>query len=502
MYVLGIDIGTTGTKSMLIDRDGKIISSAYKGYQLIKPGINIVEQSADDWWHAVVYTIRECIKDFQKKSDIISISISAQGGCLLNVDAHGEPITNAVSWMDTRSIEQQHQMLSTYDDNFFYQKTGWRLSPSMNLCKIKWLKDTKDVKLDQTFKLLSTIDYINYKLTGIYAIDPSSAAMTQLMNIQRNKWDEDLLDMIELKADMLPEIVKSGEVIGSLTKEASALLGLDTAVKVISGGHDQYCAAIGCGAVNSGEIFLSTGTAWVILGVTEKPLFDRRSYIAPGPHIINGLWGALASIYSAGVSMEWFRNNFALEKKVGENYEIESYKEIDQKASTTMERTKGLLFYPYFNGSGFPDRNYKAKASLIGLGLEHSRYDIARAVMESAAFNVKYSMEKYREAGCEPKNLKVFGGASRSSLWMDIISNVLDMNVVKLNEADAACMGAAVVAGTGCGMFSDYAQGYEMVSSGETLIEKDNEKVKWYEGKYLSFIESMKHLGSLYNSVF
>src|SRR5690554_226778 len=164
MYVLGIDIGTTGTKSLLLGRDGKTIASAYKGYQLIKPGINIVEQGADEWWHAVVYTVRECIKEIENKSDIISISLSAQGGCLLSVNAHGEPVSNAISWMDSRSIEQQRQMANTYGYDFSYEKTGWKLSPSMNICKIKWLQDTKDVAYSRAYKLLSTVDYINYKL--------------------------------------------------------------------------------------------------------------------------------------------------------------------------------------------------------------------------------------------------------------------------------------------------------------------------------------------------
>jgi len=217
MYLLGIDIGTTGTKTVLLNDKGIKLKSHYKSYGLIKSSNKMVEQRADDWWDALVLTVRECISDISDKENILALSISSQGGSLLPVDKNGDPLSNVIVWMDKRGIKQQNDLLKLHDDDFYYKKTGWKLTAGGNLIQIKWLKENRPDIFERTYKFLSTIDYINYKLMGEYIIDPTNAAMTYLFNIQKATWDEELLDVAEIQKQKLPEVLKPGKVIGNLT---------------------------------------------------------------------------------------------------------------------------------------------------------------------------------------------------------------------------------------------------------------------------------------------
>ena len=260
MYVIGIDIGTTGTKSMLIDDTGVILKTSYRSYGLIKSGENIVEQKAKDWWDSLVETVRECTENVNDRHNILALSISSQGGSLVSVDEKGNPLSNVIVWMDKRGIDQRNDLLNLHPDKFYYEKTGWKLSSGGGLIQIKLLKQNDLNLFERTYKFLSTIDFINFKLTGRYAIDHTNAAMTHLMDINKGAWDEELLGAAGIYEKKLSEVIETGIPVGQLTANAAKELGLTTSVKVISGGHDQYCAAIGAGAAEDGELFLSA--AW------------------------------------------------------------------------------------------------------------------------------------------------------------------------------------------------------------------------------------------------
>lgn len=504
MYVLGIDVGTTGTKSILINDKGSIIKSAYKAYGLIKSANNVVEQKADDWWHALVSTVRECtgeLKDKDKES-IKALSISSQGGSMVPVNRDGNPLYNVIVWMDNRGAKQQTDLLNLHNDEFYYKKTGWKLSCGGNLIQIRWLKENKPDIFSRAHKFLSTIDYVNYKLTGNYAIDPSNAAMTNLMDIQKTAWDDCLLDAAGISEARLAGISGSGEVVGRLTAEAACQLGLSTSVEVISGGHDQYCAAIGTGAVEAGQLLLSAGTAWVLVGVFDEPVFNPETYIGIGRHIVKGLWGALVSVPTGGVAMEWFKENFGARLvSGGQDAGVldESLQDIDSKASGLMEKAGNVYFYPYFTGSGYPNYNMDVKTALIGLGLEHDRYDMALAVMEGIAFEINHAIEEFREKGCKLDNLRMIGGGSKSVLWTEIIANVTGIPVIRLKQAEAACAGASIIAGVGCGMFKDYADGYSRIGREEIIVGVDGGKREFYKAKYERYKQGIKAIEKFFS---
>ena len=511
MYLLGIDVGTTGTKSILIDDKGITQKSAYKSYGLIKSANYIVEQKADDWWDALISTVGECTKDVADKENIKALSISSQGGSLLPVDENGNPLSNVIVWMDKRGVQQQRDLLNLHADEFYYKKTGWKLSAGGNLVQIRWLKENHPDIFCRTHKFLSTIDYMNYKLTGNYIIDPTNAAMTNLINIREGIWDDELLNAAGISEDRLAKILEPGKVVGKLTLEAATQLGLNTSVKVINGGHDQYCAAIGTGAVNEGQLFLSAGTAWVLIGIFNEPVFNTSTYIAPGRHIIKDLWGALVSVPTGGISMEWFKENFGakfiseylkdevLPENLNDKVLCESLKDIDSMASGLMERAENVYFYPYYNGSGYPNYNRNVKAALMGLGLEHDRYDMALAIMEGIAFEINHAINEFKERGCKLDNLRMIGGGSKSELWTEIIANVTGTPVIRLKEAEAACIGASIIAGVGYGIFEDFNDGYNRIIKDETVVAVDNDKREFYKTKYDKYKQGIKAIESYFN---
>lgn len=473
MYAIGVDIGTTGTKATVIDSEGKTICVSYQGYDLFKKPNGFVGQSADDWWNTLVFTVTDCVSKLENPDDVAVVSLSTQGGSLVCADENGAPLDSAMVWMDSRSKAQYRELLNLYGEDYYYNITGHKLNAGLNLCKIKWLSDEDSSLFRKTHKFLSTVDYVNFKLTGEYCIDPSNAAMTQLYDIKNNRWSRELLDILSVDESRLPAIKKSGEQIGTLTKEAAKTLGLSPGVKVISGGHDQYCAALGCGAINPGQAMISAGTAFAILYITAGPVFNTDTYIAPGPHLIDGLWGNLATVPTAGVCMEWFKNNFAAS---------ESFEDIDRHAQSSD--CESLFFYPYFSGSAFPDNSISAKACVMGLSLEHTGYHIARAIMEGVAFQLRYALEKFDK----PSSVKLMGGACKSRLWSGILTDVLPYDLYKAPDNNAAPYGAAVNAGLAVGMFKDLNK----LNSGRQIIPKEENAVCRYNEKYEKYKTGIK----------
>ena len=483
MYLLGIDIGTTGTKSMLISSKGEILTSAYREYDLITEG-SLVEQKAEDWWGTVVDTVHRCMQSLSNPEQVAALSMSTQGASMALVDAAGNPIGNAITWMDGRGSEMVDLLNSRVSAEQVYLQSGWKTSGTLCATKVLWFKKYHPELLAKAHKILTTVDFVNYKLTGRYAIDQTNAGITQLFDMNRKCWSPELLAACEITEDILPEVVPSGEVIGCLTEAAAAELGLTTATKVVSGFHDQYAAATGAGALKAGDVLLSTGTAWAPLGISDKPLFDLEKFLIVGNHVVDGLYGTLCTIPTAGVGLEWLRRNFGRQKIDGGALRLDSFAEIDMEAAKRRPSTEDLFFFPTFNGSGYPRWNENAKAGFVGLSLSHDVYDLALAVMEGIAFAMREVLDGYAAKGLAPKSLRLVGGASKSPLWTEIISNTTGLPITRFKEANIACIGAAAAAGYGCGMFTSFAEASEMMYDVIDIPAPSGALRDYYQNKY------------------
>lgn len=485
MLFLGIDIGTTGTKSILIDEQGSIIKQAYHGYGLTSLRSGWVEQNPFDWWEAVKLTVKECLNDEQLKERLCALAISAQGGSMALLDQSGEFLGDAISWLDTRAKVGRQTFIDEKGEEYYHERTGFMLNAGLAMQNIRWLKTHDPERFGKVAAVYTTLDYINLKLTGRAVIDPSCASLMQLLNIGKKCWDKEILNLIGFDQTKLALIKPSGSLVGNLTADAAAEIDLPERIKVYNGGLDQSCMALGSGAINNGDVVLSTGTAWVMLAITDKPDVIRGLRFSVIPHVIENKWCFFSSIPSAGASLDWLR------EKLLSMDETESYKDMDIKIAECEPGAKGITLYPFFTEAA------GHTSQVIGLTLAHNRYDVLRAYMESICFEIKLLLDALAREGFKHESLKVTGGASRSKIWMSILSNVLNKTVHVESQPDAACIGACRLATIGSGYASEADFGYQPdtrkatgIIETESRFEPNKNETEIYQKLYEEYIQN------------
>lgn len=494
-YLLGIDVGTTGTKTVVFREDGKSIHSAYCGYSVISDRADWAEQDPQDWWNAVVATVRKATEKMPDPENIAALSLSTQGGSLVVLNAGLSALMPAVSWMDRRAGEDiLEELRRGKEPDYHYNHTGWKLTNSFNLVQIAWLRKYRPEVFQKAAKFLSTSDYLNFRLTGEFVTDYTNAGITNMEDITRCVWDENALSDLSIRRDQLAKLLPAGTVIGPLTDEAAEALGIPKETIVVNGGMDQYCGAVGCGATKAGDAMLASGTAWVVLGTFCKRLFDPQSYIAPCPHILPDRYGAMATVPTGGIAMEWFRKIF----RSGLETEEETFSHIDQEASAVPPGCDGLLFYPHFFGATCPSWEIQNRAGFIGVHLGHRRRHFSRAVMEGVAFAANDIIHALAQSGGEVQRIKLIGGAAKSELWSRIVSDVTDLPVIRSVQADAACTGAAMIAGVGAGIFAHYEIAQErLIAISETILPSPTAR-EIYKRAQENYHMGFRHLTAFY----
>lgn len=480
MYYIGLDIGTTAVKAIVCDGSGKIISHGQKIYEL-KTGKNgSVTQRAKDWWNCSVEAIKEACTGVDK-NEIAAIGLSAQGASMTALDENGEDLIDAITWMDTTSFEESSELDNIIGAEKIYKKCGWQNTSTGDAAKIRRIIKRMPEVSKRARIYPSTMAYVNIHLTGRAVTDPTSAAIRILYNIEKQDWDEEILDAVGIGREKLPEVLPAGEYIGNLTRTAAEQLGLNEKVKVFNGSHDQYCSAVGSGTLNVGDVMLATGTAWVILCIADKLLYTS-SYLAPGISP-SGNFGAMAAQMSAGSVMRRFTEIF------GDNY-----KNLDEVAKDRMESAKNLIFLPFCAGAGFPHRAPDADGSIFGIKLNHDRYDIARALMEGAAFETRLALEEFSSYGLNTSTVIMSGGAARSKLWSHIVHSVLGCRMFVSGETESCALGAAMMAAVGMGEFNNLFEAADLFVKREELIPPTQYEKDFYNEKYLKYIDKINLL--------
>ncbi|MDD6094782.1 MAG: FGGY family carbohydrate kinase [Clostridia bacterium] len=483
MYILGIDVGTTGTKALLIDEKGNVVAGGYKEYKLISDGVRVT-QNAADWWDAAVFAVRRAT-EAADKTKIAALSLSTQAASMFPCDGDGEPLGEVITWMDSRSAAQTKVLTDAVGSESIYRKSGWLPNPALDASKIMWLRENEPELFSRADKFISTIEYLNIKLCGRCAIDPTNAAMRQMFNLETCDWDREILSAVGIGREKLPEILPIGAPVGTLTPEAANALGLPEAVTVYNGAHDQYCAAIGCGAVNSGDMLLATGTTWVVLGVTDGLLYTEN-HICPGIHPVSGKYGALASLVSAGSALNWYKSIIDGDFKV-----------MDAEAEKRRESAKNLFALPYLCGAGFPHNRPDMRGAMFGLDVGHDKYHIALAMMEGVAFEADTVLRQFAENKMNINKLMMTGGAARSRVWSEIVGYVTGCEIYRMKEPETCCMGAAMIAAVGAGLFPDYTACRTAMVKSEKLELSDASAFDFYREKgqkYRALAEKVKSI--------
>ena len=429
---IGIDVGTTSLKALALSDGGETVATAKSSYELSARGAEAT-QNAEDWYSAAKTAIREIAQKTKDIGEICAISLSAQGGATVLLDEKGETLTPAYSWMDNRAVAESNELKEKFTDSLFYERYGWRMQPCADAAKLLWMKRNIPDIFGKAASFPSTLGFMNLRLTGRIAEDPTCAAIRRLYDINEGQMSADILSYLDICEEKLPETLPSGAFIGNLTPSAARELGLSESVRVYNGAHDQYCASIGSGAVSPGELLLATGTAWVLFGVTEKPLFGD-SRISPCIHPAGG-YGALSTVSGIGAAFEWLSALTAT-----------PLHELSRGAEGLRGKNDYLFFRPSATGTGLLIGNSRG-AHISDLSIGHDKYDLALALMEGAAFETALVIEEYKKSGMTSVySITMTGGATASRFWQSLISDVTGLDVNAGTHTDSPALGAAMIA--------------------------------------------------------
>lgn len=461
--LLGIDLGTTGCKCMAFAGDGGILADAYYECGLITLPGGAVEQDAEEWWTLVCRAVHDVVAALGSRAGAIrALAVSSQGISFVPVDGDGVPMRRAISWLDSRAVDETEQLRRLWGEQRVFRITGKRVSAAYTLPKLIWLaRHEPDIYRKAAYFLLPQ-DFIALRLCGIIATDYSLASGTMMFDVTRRRWDDELLAIAGIGADRLPEPGQAGTPLGRILPEIARSLGLPSDCTVALGGQDQKCAAIGAD-IGLGIATVSLGTAAAISQLTDHPALDDERRI-PLFALDDRSWILEAVIGTACLSLKWLRQNFFADL---------SYEAMDQLAAQSQPGAGGCFFYPHLSGSGSPLWNSSSAGSFTGLRLATGRPDFIRAVLEGVAYQIRLNLETLRQVNPEPiSQLRLFGGGANSRLWSDLIAQISGLPTAVLYTAEMANLGAATLAGRSVGLTFSGRAGSDGEASGDRLIAR------------------------------
>ncbi len=482
MFVAALDLGTTGCRTFIFDLAGTIIASDYQEWQSFYPSPSYVEQDANTWWDSIKTTIEKAIKKSGiDKTKIVSLSVTNQRETIVPVDIDGTPLHNALVWQDRRTIDQVDYIKTKIGIDKIYETTGLTIDPYFSATKILWFKDEKPEIYQKTHKFLLVSDFIIHKLTGKFLTDFSNASRTMLFDINKLKYSEEIASDLEIDLDKMPDALESGVDIGEIVTEETLF---DKKTLVVTGAGDQQSAALGVGVVSPGEIKCTTGTGSFILAYLSQPKFDPEKRVLCSCHAVPGKWVQEASIFTTGAVLRWFRDQLGHAECIVAQEGQDPYDLISAEAEKSSIGANGILMIPHLVGSGAPHWNPHAKGIIFGLALGHERKDLYRAVLEGVAYEIRKNIEVFKELGIEPKELMLTGGGSRSDFWNQIYADVLGITCVRNVIEESTSLGAAILAASGAGIFSDIAKAAENLCKVDKKWLPNNNRHKIYEKFY------------------
>ncbi len=457
-YLLAHDLGTSGNKAALFSTDGTLIGSQIVSYPTHYFHHNWVEQNAEDWWNAVCESTKTLLQTTKiSPEEIAAVSFSGQMmGCLC-VDKQGNPLRPAIIWADQRSQIQAAQVAEHISQKDYYNIVGHPNTASYGIQKLMWIRDNEPDIYEQTYKILNAKDYIVFRLTGTFCTDYSDGNSLGFFDLAHFQWSEELLSYAGIPLEKLPELKPSTYFAGNVTKKAALETGLWEGTKVILGAGDGVATNVGAGSISSGKTFCCLGTSAWITTTLEQPLFDESMRTVTWAHMIPGLYAPNGTMQYASGSYHWAKNTFCqLESAQAQSLGISPYELMNQLAAKSPVGANGVLFLPYLLGERAPRWNPDAKGCFIGLKAETSKEDLLRSVLEGIALNLAIILDILRSR-ISISEITVLGGGAKGCLLRQILADLFQTKIKTPHLLDeAGSMGAAVNAGVGAGIFSDF----------------------------------------------
>ncbi len=465
--LLGIDVGTSGCKALLVDETGRVLKQASAEYPLSVPQPLWSEQNPEDWWHGV----QTCLNDIDE-SGIDAIGLSGQMHGAVFLDAQDEVIRPAVLWNDQRTIEECRQIDEMVGAERVRSITGNPPLTGFQLPKLLWLRNKEPENYAQVRSLLLPKDYIRFKLSGVKAGEVSDASGTGIFDVPNRKWSEEMIGTLGLDEGIFPEVFES-HVVSSKTKDG---------IPIVGGGGDQAAGAVGTGAVEPGVVSVSLGTSGVVFTSLDQPNYDPAGAVHTFCHA-NGAWHAMGVMLSCGGALRWYRDLFGHGK---------SYDQIGQLAQEAPPGCDGLTFLPYLTGERSPHNDPLARASWSGATLAHGPEHFARAIYEGVSFGLLDGFNALKKLGARSGEIRVTSGGAKSRFWLQMLADVFGVSCVTLESDEGPAFGAAVLAGVGIGLWPDVQTACRATVKVKDRIEPSGVDYSQAQKKYLDLYPCLK----------
>ena len=506
---IGIDIGTSGTKTLAIAENGAILASAVAEYPLASPKPGWSEQNPEDWWTASVKTVAEVLKKGRiKPGDVKGIGLSGQMHGSVFLDKDQQVIRPALLWNDQRTAAECAEIEQRVGGR--KKLIGMVANPALTgftAPKILWLRNHEPKNFEKCTKVLLPKDYVRLRLTGEFATEVSDASGTLLLDVTKRNWSKKLLSALELDASLMPEVFESEEVSGTLTAEAAKLMGLNAGVPVVGGGGDQAASAVGNGIVGKGVVSATMGTSGVVFAHSDEVQVDPEGRVHTFCHAVRGKWHVMGCVLSAGGSLQWYRNQLAdAEIAAAKALNIDPYELLTQQAAQAPVGSEGLYFLPYLTGERTPYADPNARGCWVGLSLRHGRAHMVRSVMEGVTYAMRDSLEIIREMNIPIKEVRASGGGARSPFWRQMQADIYGEKVVTINAEEGPAFGVALLAAAGTGAYKDVVEACQATIQTVTETKpiakhkkKYNAAYPQYQALYQSLKPNFQEIAALVN---
>jgi len=497
MLIAGIDIGTSGCKCTIYDKDGSFQSEAYKEYfaSITEEGHLLDGKTV---WESVKEVVSKAAKDV---GEINAIGVTSFGEAVVLLDENDEPLIDSFLYTDPRGQEECNELIDKFGISYINNSTGLNPGPMYSICKLMWIKNNEPHIFEKCKRIMLFEDYIVYMLSGISQIDYSLAARTMVFDINKLQWNKEMLDFAGIDIDKLPKVVPIGSKAGCIKEEMASELGINKDAIIVSGCHDQIAASIGTGINEVGMAVDGTGTVECITTVFDldsedvnKDLLFKGNY-AFVPYT-NNKYAVFAVSFTGGSLLKWYRDKIAYMEAKEANKEGKSPYEV-YNSKLDKENPTGLLALPYFAGSGTPYMDTEAKGAIVGLTLQTPSSAIYQALMEGVTYEMRLNIEKLKEAGIEIDTIRATGGGAKSPFWLQMKADILQKPVASLGDAQTGTLGCVMLASVACGIYSSLEEASKIFINIKEVYYPNEEKSKKYNqyyDKYKNLYKAIKNV--------
>ncbi|HET56337.1 MAG TPA: xylulokinase [Ignavibacteria bacterium] len=473
-YFIGLDVGTSGAKALLINEKGEVISSATNEYQMLTPKPNWTEQNPEEWWEASKKSIQS-VASKVKKNEIKGIGLTGQMHGLVTLDENMHIVRPCIMWNDQRTVKECDEITAKIGFDKLIKITGNQVLTGFTAPKILWIKNNEPENYKKIRKILLPKDYIRFRLTGELATDVSDASGTSLLNVPERKWSDEILTGLEISKEWMPQLYESSEISGRVKKELCEELNLPGDLLVVAGGGDQAAGGVGTGTVKEGITSLVLGTSGVVFAHSNKPRIEANGKVHSFCHAVPDAWHVMGVTLSAAGSLQWYRNTF---------HKGVEYSELTKTAEDIQPGSEGLFFLPYLSGERTPYADANAKGTFIGATVRHNSAHFTRAVLEGVAYSLRDCFELNEKLGVKTEQVRISGGGAKNNMWIQILSDLLNKEIVTLSSTEGASYGAAILAAVASGEFNSVNEACNSMIKIKSTTTPNKENINIYEDFY------------------